>query len=152
MKTPSGALVPTDDEGIEQLRKIKAGAGVRCEIARVRNYRFLAKYMCMISFLFDLWSETMPPMEYKGQPVRPSKERFRKDLQILCGFFNATYNVRGEVRVESKSISFASMDEEEFEELFSQVINVALSRVLNQPGLDEATVRNAVDNILAFDR
>ena len=35
-------------------------------------------------------------------------DRFRKDLTVLSGFYNATYTFRGDVRLEPKSLSFGA--------------------------------------------
>ena len=47
-------------------------------------------------------------------------DRFRKDLTVLSGFYNATYTFRGDVRLEPKSLSFGSMCEEEFGQRLSR--------------------------------
>lgn len=149
-KLPNGALMPADEETAEALRKIKTGVIVRADVKQVRNYKFLQKYMVLVRFLYGIWEETAPRMQYRGQEVKPNLARFRGDLQILAGHYTATYNIRGEVRLEPKSVSFASMAEEEFEQLFSSVIDVALSKVLNRPDLTEEKIREHCENVLNF--
>jgi hypothetical protein len=146
----SGGLIPATDEDAEVLRKIKAGTAVRVEVRQIRNYKFLQKWFTLAKYAFDIWSETVPPQEYKGHPVRPSFDRFRKDLIILSGRFDATYNARGEVRLEAKSISFASMSEDEFERLYSETISVVLGKILGGTRMTEDQLRNHVDNVLAY--
>jgi hypothetical protein len=146
----SGGLIPATDEDAEALRKIKAGTAVRVEVRQIRNYKFLQKWFTLAKYAFDIWSETVPPQEYKGHPVRPSFDRFRKDLIILSGRFDATYNARGEVRLEAKSISFASMSEDEFERLYSETISVVLGKILGGTRMTEDQLRNHVDNVLAY--
>jgi len=58
-------------------------------------------------------------------------EQFRKDLIILSGHYNAYYRLDGSVRIEAKSISFGSMNEDTFEELYSSTIDVVLKRILH---------------------
>lgn len=150
-KTPSGALISASEEEAERLRKIKSGATVRCDIKQMRNYRFHKKFFSLVKFLFDIWAEGTPRRLYRGVEVRPNLVRFRKDLIILSGRYDATYNVRNEVRLEAKSISFASMSEEEFEKLFSDVINIALERVINRPDLSEEKIRQYCDQLMQYD-
>lgn len=150
IRQPGGALVPATDEDAEALRKVKAGAAVRVEVKQIRNYKFLQKWFTLAKYAFDIWSERVEPMEYKGQPVKPSFDRFRKDLIILTGHFDAVYNARGEVRVEAKSISFANMSEDEFEVLYSDTIDVILRKILNGHGLTEDQLRQHVDNVLRY--
>lgn len=151
VKSPSGSLVPAFEDDLEKLRKIRAGASVRCEISQPRNPGFHRRFFALIKFLFDIWSETLPPMQYKGQEVQPSIDRFRKDLTILAGRYTAHYNIRGECRLEADSISFASMSQEEFEKLYSEIINVALRKVINRPDLDEDSIRRLVDQLMSYD-
>lgn len=150
-KTPSGALMPASEEEAEKLRKIKSGATVRCDIRQMRNYQFHKKFFSLVKFLFDIWEEGVPRRLYRGVEVQPNLDRFRKDLIILSGRYDATYNVRNEVRLEAKSISFANMSEEEFERLFSDVINIALERVINRPDLSEEKIREYCDQLMQYD-
>lgn len=150
IRQPGGALAPATDEDAEALRKIKAGTAVRVEVKQIRNYKFLQKWFTLAKYAFDIWSETVEPQEYKGQPVKPSFDRFRKDLIILGGRFDAVYNARGEVRVEAKSISFASMSEDEFERLYSDTIDVILQKILAGNRMTEDQLRNHVDNVLRY--
>jgi hypothetical protein len=150
IRQPGGALHPATDEDSEALQKIKAGAAVRVEVKQIRNYKFHRKWFALAKYAFDIWEETMPPMEYKGQPVMPEFDRFRRDLTILCGYFDAVYNVRGEVRVEAKSISFVGMDEATFEKLYSKTIDVILAKILGGTGMTEDQLRGHVDNVLRY--
>lgn len=150
IRQPGGALHPATDEDAEALRKIKAGAAVRVEVRKIRNYKFHRKWFALAKYAFDIWADTIPQMEYKGQPVKPDFDRFRRDLIILSGRFDATYNARGEVRLEAKSISFASMSEEDFEKLYSETINVILAKILGGTQMTEDELRNHVDNVLAY--
>lgn len=150
IRQPGGALVPATDEDAEALRKIKAGAAVRVEVKQIRNYKFLQKWFTLAKYAFDLWVERVPPKEYKGQPVKPNFDRFRKDLVILAGHYDATFNAKGEIRLEAKSISFASMGEEEFEKLYSDTIDVVLQKILTGTKLTEDQLRNHVEAVLAY--
>ena len=150
IRQPGGALHPATDEDAQALQKIKSGSAVRVEVKQIRNYKFHRKWFALAKYAFDIWSETMPQREYKGQMVMPEFDRFRKDLIILCGYFGAVYNVRGEVRVEAKSIGFAGMNEETFEALFSKTIDVILAKILGGTRMTEEQLRNHVDNVLHY--
>jgi hypothetical protein len=150
IRQPGGMLAPATDDDADALKKIKAGSAVRVEVKQIRNVKFLRKWFTLARYAFDIWSETVEPQEYKGQPVKPSFDRFRKDLIILGGRFDAVYNARGEVRVEAKSISFGSMSEDEFEKLFSDTIDVILQKILGSTSMTEDQLRNHVDNVLRY--
>ena len=82
----------------------------------------------MLNIGFDAWEP--PELEYKGLLAQKSFERFRKDVTIAAGFYDVNVNLKGEVRAEAKSISFAKMEQHEFEEVYSKVADVLLQKVL----------------------
>lgn len=147
----AGVLIPATEEEAEKLTKIKSGEVIKVGIVKMRNGAFFKKWFVLAKFAYDIWTETVKPVIYKGQPVRPNFDRFRKDLIILAGYYDATYNVRGEVRLEAKSMSWAKMDEETFEKMYSGTIDAILQKVLNRPDLTPEKVRQAVDELMRFD-
>lgn len=150
VRLPTGGFAPATDEDAEAIRKIKAGSMVRCEVKMIRNYKFLQKWFVLAKFAFDIWSDTLEPQEYKGVQVEPNFDRFRKDLIVLTGRFDAVYNARGDVRVEAKSISFANMSEQDFEALYSDTINVILKKILNSTAMTEDQLRDHVETVLRY--
>lgn len=111
VKTLNGSLKPANDYGYEQLKKIKAGAEVECEIRMPRNYRFHKKFFALVKTVFD------------NQERYNNMEHLRKDLIIASGFYEVRYNLDGVEIYEAESISFASMDEAKFSELYNAVVN-----------------------------
>jgi hypothetical protein len=150
-RTPQCGLIPANDESYEVIKRMKAGATVRCEISQMRNAKFFRKWWLLAKYAYDMWSETMPPQQYKGQDVQPSFERFRKDLTILAGHCHPVFNIRGEMRVEADSLRWDRMDEQEFEQLYSNTIQAVLTRVLHSSAMTEEQLRAHVDRVLAFD-
>ena len=149
-KISSRILVPADKSTEEALYKIKAGTTIHGQFKRARNYNFHKKFFALLRFLFEHWQpgELQDP-RWKGVKPQKSFERFRKDITILAGFYEATYRIDGSVRIEAKDISFGKMSEEEFEELYQRVIDVGLQKIL--PGdYDDVKVREVVDQLLSF--
>lgn len=144
-KLPNGTLAPNDDEAQDYLRKLKVGQGVQVKVTRTRNYRFLRKYFALLHLAFDQWE---PEEVQTRHGITPEKsfERFRKDVAILAGYYEAAYRLNGDVRIEAKSISFASMSEDEFEELYSKSIDVILRLVLK--GMTEDELRRSVEELV----
>lgn len=151
IRTQSGGFVPMDDTEAEKIKRIKAGAVVRCDITQMRNGKFFRKWWVLAQFAFGIWSETMPQQEYKGRPVLPEFDRFRKDLTILAGYFRPVWAANGEMRVEAESLSWSSMDEDRFESLYSATINAILGKVLASSGLTDEIIRAHVDQVMRFD-
>lgn len=153
VKQPNGTLSPAYEADRELLSKIKIGSFVRLKLNRARNYKFHRKYFALVNFAFDYWT----PPEFPDDPeqkwrkqVTPEKnfDRFRKDLTILAGHYEAYYRVNGEVRIEAKSISFGSMSEDEFEKLYSATIDVILKHICTQ--YTEEMLDSVVDQALSF--
>ena len=150
-RTPSGSLAPADDESRALIETLKIGAPVRAKLARARNLQFHRKVFALFKLAFDSW-EPGDTKEYKGRHVEKNFDRFRKDLLILAGFYKATYNIKGDVRLEAESISFASMSEDRFQQVFKAVLNVVWKHVLQQAGYkSEADVERVVEELLRFE-
>lgn len=140
-------LVPYDEAAVMFIQKMKSGALAHSDFKKVRNYKFHKKYFALIGFAFDQW-EPKDGLTYQGIPVQKNKERFRKDVAILAGFFESTVNLKGQVRLEAKSISFAQMDEIEFEALYSATVDVVLQRVLTK--YTKSDLEEVVQQLLGF--
>lgn len=141
-KAAGGVLVPIDPQAAEFIAKMKTGAAVRATVKLQRNPRFHRKYFALLNLAFDAWE----PAEntFKGQVVGKNFDQFRNDIVCLAGFYEMATNLRGEVRVTAKSISFASMDQAEFDDLYSATVNVILKHVLtnyDREQLDEVMER-----------
>lgn len=157
-KTPQG-LAPGDEQSREWLGKLKSTELVHGRLTRQRNARFHRKYFSLLQYAFDVWKEELAVRGahriYKGSPVMPSFERFRKDIAILCGYYEPVYTLAGyngeapQCRLEAKSISFANMGEDEFEGLYSKTIDLLLERIASLPQ-DKKEIRAIVDNLVAY--
>lgn len=145
-KTAGGALAPADQEAADYIARLKLGAVVKVKATRMRNPRFHRKFFAMLDVGFDAWEP--PEKEFRGLPVEKNKERFRKDCIIAAGFYDQVANIKGEVRAEAKSISFGSMSDDEFEQVYSAVANVILSRILTR--YTRTDLDNVVEQILRF--
>lgn len=148
-KLPGGMLVADNDEAAEWLQGAKTGDVIAAEVTRPRNYRFLKKYIVLLKLAYDAWEPMLG--EHNGHPIQKNFTRFRKDVAIATGFYELTVNLRGETRAEAKSISFANMEEEEFNQLFQKTITLFLSKYQILANYrDAAEVERVVNEILRF--
>lgn len=147
----NGAFIPADTDSADGLARIKPETFVRCTITKIRNVGHHRKWFTLVGMLYDMWSERMSPQTYRGVEVLPNKDRFRRDLIIMTGRYNATYDVMGGVHLEAHSISFANMGQDEFEKLYSDTIQVALSKIIGTQGLTEDELRRRVDLVMQYD-
>lgn len=146
MKTPLGSLIPATDEDVESVGKLRAGAVIHADFRLMRNIQFHRKFYAMLRLGFDSWEPATA--EHRGLPVQKNFERFRKDVTIAAGFYEPVVALNGEVRAEAHSISFGSMDEAEFERVYSAVADVLLQRVLKT--YTRADLDRVIDQMLAF--
>jgi hypothetical protein len=142
-------MVPATGADMEQVAKLKTGQVIHAEWKKKRNYKFHQKWWSLVEFSFEHWEpgEIEDP-RLKGQVPEKNLERFRKDLIILTGRFDASYRLDGSVRIEAKSISFSSMDGEEFEKLYSDTINVVLKHVLKNYDFEQ--LDEVVSKLMGF--
>lgn len=143
---------PANEEAIAARRKYhKPGMVVTADVKVPRNNRFHRKYFALLKIAYEQWE---PPTDetFRGVPIEKEFERFRHDVTIMAGFFTPVWNLKGEMRIEPKSISFDSMDDDKFEVLYSKTIDVLLKMILSERGFTKETVDDLVGQVLEFDR
>lgn len=124
VKQLNGSLLPAHDSDYEKLKKIKLNKMVEVEITQKRNLKFLRKFFALINLV------------YQNQDHYNNIDHLRYDLTIESGFYNVRYNkFTGEEIIEPKSISFSSMDEVEFSDLYNKFLTTVV-RVFGWDGED----------------
>jgi hypothetical protein len=145
-KAQGGILIPVDGESHEYLRKLKLGDVLKVSVTRANNPKFHRKLMALFQVGYEAWE----PGEhtYKGEVIAKNFDQFRNDCTVLAGYFDSAVTLKGEVRLTAKSLSFASMSQDEREKLYSAVIDVLLQRVLRNYTRDD--LDNVVNRIVGF--
>lgn len=149
IKTTQGYIVPIDEEGHEDLKKIPPGLPVKITIVRKRDIVYHRRAFKLFRVGFDYWVETRKKVFYRGQEVSAEFKRFRNDITIMAGYFHYEANVRGDVRAVADSLSFGKMSQEEFEGVYSAVIDVLLSKVFYNTR-SKQDIDNQVDKLMQF--
>ncbi|WNO05987.1 DUF1367 family protein [Rhodoferax mekongensis] len=150
MKAPGGALIPFDDDQADKVRKFKPGAVIRADFKEMRNGSYFRKWWTLVDYAFDLWSDGIDLMQYEGRDVLPNKERFRKELTIMAGYFHPVYSIDGSFTLEADSLQWSKMSEETFDKLYQATITAVLSKVLAHKNISREELDRAVDNLLRF--
>ena len=149
----SYALVPAHQTDEDALKKLPMTMPLRVKVTRMRNVQFHRKYFALLNYAFDVWEppevivDTLVPS--RTQMPEKNFDRFRHDIIILAGFYDSYFRVNGSTRIEAKSISFSSMDQDEFDILYDKTIDVIIKHVLNNYTGDE--LRAVIDQIQEFD-
>lgn len=85
----------------------------------------------------------------KATKAAKSKRTLKYSVLIAAGFYEQTFGLDGRLRLEPKSISFARMEQPEFEEVYNRCLDVLLADVLSTyAGREE--VNNVVEKMLRF--
>lgn len=134
---------------LKRLFGMEPGEMARIEAIIPRNAKFHRKFFALLQLGFDAWDGCRVRRTYKGRPVTKNFERFRKDVVILAGFYEQTFDLRGRMVLEAKSISFANMDDAEFEKVYSAVADVLLEKVLTHY-TSRAELDAVVNQMLGF--
>ena len=115
-KTDAG-LMPM--ENCKPFDKLEIGEEIEIDITSKRNIQFHKKFFALIKLAFD------------NQDYYTDLEDLRKDLIKVAGFYeNRTNFITGEIETKHNSISFSSMNNDEFQEVYNKVLQV-VSEFLN---------------------
>ena len=124
VKTAGGNLWPLDDMDAEKLTKFKTGEAYEIEIKKTRNPQFHRKVFAFFNFCFAHWKG-----DNEFQDELKQFDVFRNHLTVLAGYYDTYFNIQGEPRVEAKSLSYGNMSQEDFESLYSALINAAMAKL-----------------------
>lgn len=116
---------------MESFEKLKDDE-YKVNVTLQRNYKFHKKFMALIN------------MAYHNQEATQVFEHFRKWMIIEAGYYDIVTYPNGTSRKEAKSISFANMDESEFEKLYSDMVQVVIMVIK----ADEETIMNELLNFM----
>jgi hypothetical protein len=128
----AGVLKPADEQAEEALKKLKSGIAISCEIKRPRNYENHKRFFSLLQLVVD------------NQDKFKTVEELKEALKFELGWVETFRDMKGNYFQRPKSISFASMPENEFREFFDGSIDVILKYIL--PGTDREDLINEVLN------
>lgn len=131
----NGALVPGDGDAALAFSKMKEGHGYLVNVARRRNVQHHRKLFALLSMVqdnTDKWG---------------SVETLLEDLKISTGLVEIRINaLTGLPYVVPKSIGFASMSQDEFEEWFLRAVDLICKQVLE---MEREYLLDEINSILA---
>ena len=139
IKQPGGLLNPASDMEAERLKKFKNGEHYQIDMKMTRNPKFHGKMFVFFEFCFQYWKS-----DREFQDEVKQFDAFRKDLTCLAGFYDSFYNIKGEVRIEARSLSYGSMDPEEFEQCYKAMIQASMTHIF------QAADENTYNRLMSF--
>lgn len=127
IKIEGGGLLPYNERELERMKRFKNEELYEVEIKATRDPAFHRKMFAFFSFCFEHWAADKT--QYECMFEHGQFEVFRKNLTVFAGYYEQYWNLKGEVRVEAKSLSYAAMEPEEFEQCYNAMINAAIKHV-----------------------
>ena len=131
IKQAGGVLVPADDVTADKLTKFKTGEQYQVDIKRTRNPAYHRKIFAFMNFCFQYWKGTN-----EFQDEAQQFDEFRNQLTIMAGYYDQVFDLKGQFTLRPKSLSFASMSQDEFEACSNAMIQAALTNIFR--GCDES--------------
>jgi len=111
IKKPELILKPLYDSDLQEIVRLKQGTEYKFTVVHPRNYEFHKKYFALLR------------MGFQNQDKIKTEKEYRFLMTLKAGYFTIILTDKGKVFMP-ESISFASMDEIEFEKLYNATINV----------------------------
>lgn len=113
VKNTLSGLVPLYPADLEEKKRLKLGAEYEVEIKHPRNIGFHKKFFALVNIGHQNTSLEMP------------FETYRRYVIMKAGYFKV-YNTGKGSYYEAESISFANMDQIQFEEVYSRVLDIII--------------------------
>lgn len=126
-----GHLIPLYPSDMEEKKRLKLGKVYSCEIKFERNYEFHKKFFALTKLGCE-----------NSQHVEMPLDTYRKYAVIKAGYA-MTYKTPKGIFVDAESISFASMTQEKFEKVYSDVLYF----IIKDTGANREFIE---DNLLNF--
>lgn len=136
--TPYG-LVPMYDSDLDLKKRLKVGAVVKCKVSNPRNYEHHKKFFALVRLTFDNLPSNLVE-KWRINNEQDMLRRFKRDL----GYFTNTINEYGEHEIEYLSISFAAMEQHEFERFYNQAVDLVLCKYIK--GMDKEDLITEIEN------
>lgn len=131
-------LIPMYDSDLDEKHRLRIGDNVLCTIKRPRNYEFHKKHFALLR----LTVANLPHLIQQQMQIF-TEEDLLDCLKIDLGLFTTRWH-GGRQIVKTGSISFAKMDNTEFEKFFSRSVDAILRIYLR--GTDRQALIEEVEN------
>ncbi len=135
-KDRMGALRAADEASTESLRTLAPGEIYKVELTRPRNLKFHRLFM-------GLLTEVHKNLPDEMTAKYPTVDRLLWEVKIQTGHFDMHETLGGKFVPIPKSISFARMEQGDFDKFFSNAIGVVRKFII--PGISERELRDAID-------
>lgn len=126
------------DSDLDAKHRLKVGDTVLCTIKRPRNYEFHKKFFALLRLTYD----NLPELIQQQMQIF-SEEDLLTCLKLDMGLAATVWHGGREI-VKAGSISFAAMDQDEFERFFNRALDIILQIYLR--GTKRQDILEEIDN------
>jgi hypothetical protein len=135
-KTLNG-FAPADDMSVETAKRFKVGDTYRAEVVKPRSRKTLGRYWVLCQMILD------------NTDMFRSKEQVSDYLKIRTGYsITITARSTGEMFHVANSIDFDTLDEAEFQDLWSRMCDVVVEDIL--PGITRTEIEYEMQKIVGL--
>jgi len=131
LKNIATGLIPLYDSDIDEKRKLTIGTVYEADIKNPRNYEFHKKFFALIN------------LGHHNTKLELPFNVYRKLMIMRAGYFTV-YDTGKGILYEADSISFGSKTEDEFQEVYSRV----LDQIIKDIGLTSDEVEVELTNFM----
>ena len=119
-----GEFSPVSNDDYRKSLKVKDGDYVMIDTWKERNIRFHRKYFALLNCAINHLPEDSDYDRYRNV------DTLRKEIMLQNGRYKIYETLGGKTTYEADSISFKSMDEEKFSEVYNEAVDTILKYFL----------------------
>lgn len=122
----NGLFKPADKDSEEKAKKVDQGEVVRAKSVNQRNYKFLQKYWKLVDItLHNLPQKTNKILQQRHEFQIKTKDDLHFYIKLKGGYIDKKFVGKdGNIGWEPQSIAFDSMDQQEFDQYFSDALDI----------------------------
>ena len=124
INTPTG-LKPVYPSDYDEKKKLKIGETYRAKIVVPRNYKFHKKFFALLN------------MALENTDKYDTLDSLLIEVKLKLGHYKLHVTTKGKPQYIPKSISFAKMDQVEFEKFYDRTVDIVLKHFLEGMTPDE---------------
>jgi hypothetical protein len=133
-----GALRPVDDAGEELLNSLPIGTPVKIKITRSRNLNHHRRLFALLQIVFE------------NQSIYPTVEALLTVIKVTLGHCDVVKMPDGQMIPVAHSISFTSMDQDQFSRFYNQVVDLVLTHFL--AGIERTELEKEIFQLIGVTR
>lgn len=124
-------LIPLYPSDMDEKRKLHLGFDYECEIKNPRNYQYHKRFFALLN------------VGWENSKLKMPFETYRHYITMKAGYFK-TYQTPKGIFYEAESISFARKSQDQFEQIYSDV----LDKIIEDIGATKPEIESQLINFM----